>query len=197
MTYLISWPDDDPTRMLFESADPDEIAARFAELGCRFERLPVRDLPAGATEDEVLTAYRDFVDGEIAARGFVKVDVAGIAPSDNSGYAERAVKVRDTFIHEHTHGDDDEVRFMVRGSGTFYLHLGSEVHAIQAEAGDLTGVPQGTLHWFDTGARPDFTAIRFFHDPQGWVGVPSGSDINTRFPDGDALRARARELAGS
>jgi 1,2-dihydroxy-3-keto-5-methylthiopentene dioxygenase len=71
------------------------------------------------------------------------------------------------------------------------------VHALLAEAGDLTRVPQGTPHWFDTGARPDFTAIRFFHDPQGWVGVPSASDIDGRFPDHDWLRARAdsRQLA--
>lgn len=193
---MISWPDNDPSRVLFESTDPEAIAARFAELGCRYERRPVVELPADATEEQVLAAYGDFVEEETTARGFVKVDVAGISPSTNGGYAEKAVKVRDTFIHEHTHGDDDEVRFMVRGAGTFYLHLGDQVHAIRAEAGDLTGVPQGTLHWFDTGARPDFTAIRFFHDPQGWVGIPSGSDINTRFPDGDALHARARGRAG-
>jgi len=194
MTYLIAWPDDDPSRTVVETTDPDRIAAWFADLGCRYERRAVHDLPADAAEEQVLAAYREVVDAEVAARGFVKVDVAGIAPSDDPGYAERAVKVRDTFIHEHTHGDDDEVRFIVRGAGTFYLHLGGRVHAIRAEAGDLTGVPKATLHWFDTGARPDFTAIRFFHDPQGWVAVPSGSDINARFPDGDALGVRAHKL---
>jgi 1,2-dihydroxy-3-keto-5-methylthiopentene dioxygenase len=117
--------------------------------------------------------------------------VAGIAPGTDPAYTERAVTVRGTFIREHTHGDDDEVRFITRGSGVFYLHIGDRVHALLAEAGDLTGVPRGTTHWFDTGARPDFTAIRFFHDPRGWVGIPTGSSINTRFPDADVLRARA------
>jgi cupin superfamily acireductone dioxygenase involved in methionine salvage len=32
---------------------------------------------------------------------------------------------------------------------------------------------QGTMHWFDTGSTPDFTAIRFFHAKDGWVAIPS------------------------
>ncbi len=107
----------------------------------------------------------------------------------------QAKKVRAMFINEHTHGDDDEVRFVTRGAGAFYLHIAGNVHALLAEAGDLTGVPQATTHWFDAGAQPDFTAIRFFHNPQGWVGIPTGSQIHTLFPDFDWLRARAGEPA--
>lgn len=192
MSVLITWPAGDPDNTLLETADPDAIAAALRTAGCRFERRAVRPgLSAHASPEEVLAAYQDLVDTEVAAHGFVTVDVAGITPGDDPGYPERAVKVRDTFIHEHTHGDDDEVRFITRGSGVFYLHIEDQVHALLAEAGDLTGVPRGTTHWFDTGARPDFTAIRFFHDPRGWVGIPTGSDINTRFPDADMIRARA------
>ncbi len=195
MSLLITWPDDDPGTKLYESCEPAEIAAAFDRIGCRFERRKVRRLSPQAGQDEVLAAYRDAVDAEVSARGFVKVDVAAIAPSADPAYPEQARKVRAMFINEHTHGDDDEVRFITRGAGAFYLHIGGEVHAILAEAGDLTGVPQGTTHWFDAGSRPDFTAIRFFHNPEGWVGLPTGSEINTRFPDFDRLCDRAAELA--
>ena len=191
MSLLITWGDEGPGSPLLETSDPAEIAAALRDAGCGFERREVRPgLTPQAVEDEVLAVYRDLVDAEVAARGFRKVDVAGIAVSEDPGYPAQAAKVRSTFIHEHTHGDDDEVRFITRGAGAFYFHVAGRVHALLAEAGDLTRVPQGTVHWFDAGSRPDFTAIRFFHDPQGWVGVPTGSDINERFPDYDWLQAR-------
>jgi 1,2-dihydroxy-3-keto-5-methylthiopentene dioxygenase len=192
MSLLITWRDEGPGAPLLETSDPAEISAALREAGCGFERRQITPgLSPQAPEQEVLDAYQDLVAAEVAARGFRKVDVAGIARSAEPGYLAQAAKVRATFIHEHTHGDDDEVRFITRGAGAFYFHIGDRVHALLAEAGDLTRVPQGTPHWFDTGARPDFTAIRFFHDPQGWMGVPSASDIDGRFPDHDWLRARA------
>jgi len=195
MSLLLTWSDTDPSTPLRETADPAEIAAVMAAMDCRFER---RELAAGlaadAGQDEVLAAYRDAVDELVDAEGFVMVDVAGIRPSDDPGWADTAKAVRGKFIDEHTHGDDDEIRFMVRGAGVFFLHIGDRVHAVYSKAGDLLGVPQGTTHWFDTGPVPDFTAIRFFHDKQGWVAVPTGSDISGRFPDFDAVRARAEAL---
>jgi 1,2-dihydroxy-3-keto-5-methylthiopentene dioxygenase len=162
MSLLISWHDEGPDAPLLETSNPAEIAEALRNAGCGFERREINSgLSPQAPEGEVLAAYRDLVDAEVA-----------------------------TFITEHTHGDDDEVRFITRGAGAFYLHIARRVHAVLAEAGDLTRVPQGTTHWFDAGSRPDFTAIRFFHDPQGWVGVPTGSGINERFPDYDWLRAR-------
>lgn len=191
MSLLITWHDERPGSPLLETSDPAEITAALRNVGCGFERREIRSgLSPQALEDEVLAVYRELVDAEMAARGFRKVDVAGIALSDDPGYPAQAAKVRATFIHEHTHGDDDEVRFITRGAGAFYLHIADRVHAVLAEAGDLTRVPQGTTHWFDAGPRPDFTAIRFFRDPQGWVGVPTGSGINKRFPDYGWLRAR-------
>jgi 1,2-dihydroxy-3-keto-5-methylthiopentene dioxygenase len=188
---LITWHDEGPGNPLVETSDPAEIARALRNAGCGFERREIRPgLSPQASESQVLAAYRDLVDAEVAARGFRKVDVAGIAPSGDPAYTAQAAKVRGAFITEHTHGDDDEVRFITRGAGVFYLHIGDRVHAVLAEAGDLTRVPQGTTHWFDAGSRPDFTAVRFFHDPRGWVGVPTKSDINERFPDYEWLRAR-------
>jgi 1,2-dihydroxy-3-keto-5-methylthiopentene dioxygenase len=198
MSLLITWHDDDPSTVVRQTADPEEISAAMQRIGCRFERreiLPV--VTAGTAPDAVLDVYRDVVDTLVAEEGFVTVDVAGIHPSDDPGWPEAAQAIRGKFIDEHTHGDDDEVRFMIRGAGVFFLHIQDQVHAVYSAAGDLLGVPQGTTHWFDTGPVPDFTAIRFFHDPQGWVGIPTGSDISGRFPDFDAVRARAVPLGAA
>jgi 1,2-dihydroxy-3-keto-5-methylthiopentene dioxygenase len=194
MSLLISWPDGAPSTVLRETTDPSEINSALQQVSCRFERRPVRSVDPDAGQDDVLATYRDVVDELVAAEGYVTVDVAGIRPTGEPGWAEAAAAVRGKFIDEHTHGDDDEVRFMVRGAGVFFFHIGDRVHAVYARAGDLLGCPQGTTHWFDTGPVPDFTAIRFFHDPNGWVGIPTGSDISARFPDFDAVRSRARAL---
>ena len=50
-------------------------------------------------------------------------------------------------------------------------------------------VPAGTTHWFDMGSRPDFTCIRVFTTPEGWIGNFTGSDTATRFPDFDSFAA--------
>lgn len=197
MSLLVSWADSNPSTTLLQTADPGEIRTVLRQAGCRFERRAVRtDVAADAGQDTVLAAYRDEIDHLVSAEGFVTVDVAAIHPHDDPGWPETASAMRAKFIDEHTHGDDDEVRFMIRGGGVFFLHIGDRVHAIYAAAGDLLGVPQGTTHWFDTGIVPDFTAIRFFHAQQGWVAIPTGSDIALRFPDGDAIRAQAQALGG-
>ena len=71
--------------------------------------------------------------------------------------------------------------FFVKGKGLFSLHIGNEVLEVLCERGDLIGVPANTTHWFDMGPRPEFTAIRLFTSPQGWVAEFTGSDIAQRF----------------
>lgn len=198
MSLLITWPDTDPATTVRQTPEPAEINATLQQIGCRFERLDVQPgIGPDAGQDDVLDAYRDTVKDIRTAEGFVTVDVAAIHPSDDPGWPAAAEALRAKFIDEHTHGDDDEVRFMVRGAGTFFLHIGDKVHAVYATAGDLLAVPRGTTHWFDTGPVPDFTAIRFFHNPEGWIGIPTGSDISGRFPDFDAVRARAATLGAA
>jgi 1,2-dihydroxy-3-keto-5-methylthiopentene dioxygenase len=195
MSLLVTWNDEDPSTPLRETSDPVEIAGVYREFGGRFERRELRPgITSGDAPDAVLAAYRGVVNELIAAEGFATVDVASISPSTDPAWSDTAKTVRGKFIDEHTHGDDDEIRFMVRGAGVFFLHIGDKVHGVYSAVGDLLGVPRGTRHWFDCGSAPDFTAIRFFHDPQGWVGLPTGSDISGRFPDFDALRARAQAV---
>ena len=89
--------------------------------------------------------------------------------------------IRTKFLDEHTH-DEDEVRFFVEGSGAFYLHLGDKVYRVVCTRDDLLSVPAGTLHWFDMGPEPNFTCIRLFISPDGWVANFTGDKIASTIP---------------
>jgi len=189
MTLLIRWPVSDPDVELERTAEPEQIAATLEQRGIRYARWPLRDtLTAAASNDDVLTAYRQDVDRLIAEGGYTVVDVVQLHPNDDPSWPEVATAARQKFLNEHTH-DEDEIRFFVQGAGTFYLHLGDEVVAVLCEAGDLLSVPALTTHWFDMGTRPDFTAIRFFLDEDGWVGTFTGDPIASSFADFDQLAA--------
>ena len=190
MTLLTVWPEDSAT-VLHRTTDEAGIRDLLAPIGVRFERWPVAEVPAGAGPDEFLAAYREPTERVIATEGYGTVDVVALAPSDEPGWADKAAAARARFLAEHTH-DDAEDRFFARGAGVFYLHVDGKVHAVLCEAGDLISVPAGTTHWFDMGTRPDFAAIRFFHDDDGWVGNFTGSPIASLFPDFDSLMAGHR-----
>jgi 1,2-dihydroxy-3-keto-5-methylthiopentene dioxygenase len=190
MTLLTTWPESDPETVVRRTSDPAEIAAALAPVGVRYEQWPVRDdVPADADTEAVFAAYRAEIDKLIEEEAFATVDVVALHPSDDPEWPAKAKAAREKFLSEHTHDDDDEVRFFVAGAGVFYLHVGGEVHAVLCEKGDLLGVPKGTTHWFDMGTRPSFTAIRFFHEEDGWVGNFTGDSIALRFPDYDQIEA--------
>ncbi|ADP83763.1 1,2-dihydroxy-3-keto-5-methylthiopentene dioxygenase [Pseudofrankia inefficax] len=196
MTALTTWSASDPTTTTGSTVDRPEIESVLRALGFRLERWPLAPgLAPDAPAEDVLAAYRDLIEGLVSAEGFVEVDVAALHPTGQPAFAATAAAARAKFLAEHTHADD-EVRFFAAGRGVFYLHTrdearGEEVHAVLCEAGDLLFVPAGTTHWFDMGTEPSFTAVRFFRDPEGWVGDFTGSDLATQFPDFDALAAQA------
>lgn len=199
MTLLTVWRDDAGTEDVSATApepelrteDAAEVAAVLKELGVRFEQWPVQDLPDGATQDDVLAAYRDRIDEVRTTEGYVLVDVVQLHPSEDPTWPETVRTSREKFLDEHTH-DDDEDRFFAAGSGVFYLHVEGKVHAVLCEAGDLLSVPGGTTHWFDMGTDPDYVSVRFFHDDDGWVGDFTGSAISRGFPSYDQLAAGRR-----
>lgn len=189
MTLLTVWPDGDPNTILTRTSDGDAIADELKQLGVRFERWPVVDgLSATPSSDEVLAAYADRVARVVDNEGYVLVDALHMTPSDNKEWAANAATARQKFLSEHTH-DDDEDRFFARGAGVFYLHVDGKVYGVLCEAGDLLSVPANTTHWFDMGTRPDYVAIRFFHDEDGWVGNFTGARLADEFPDFDTLVA--------
>ncbi|MEU4795677.1 cupin [Streptomyces sp. NPDC023327] len=190
MTLLTTWPEAGPQTVVRRTSDPAEIAAALAPIGVRYEQWPVReDVPADADSDTVCAAYRTEIDKLNAEEGFRTVDVVALHPDASPEWPAKAAAARKKFLAEHTHDDDDEVRFFVAGAGVFYLHVSGEVHAVYCEKSDLLGVPRGTTHWFDMGTSPAFTAIRFFHEEDGWIGNFTGSPIADRFPDFDEIHS--------
>lgn len=161
---------------LSETSEGAAIADALAEIGVTFERWPTRGLPADADGDTILAAYAPEVERLKATGGYQSIDVVSVRPD----HPDRAV-MRTKFLSEHTHAED-EVRFFVRGEGLFTLHAGGRVWNILCCEGDLMSVPAGMTHWFDMGAAPNFTAIRLFVNPDGWVAAFTGSDIAERFP---------------
>ena len=187
MTLLQVMADGDAAQVRLRTDDPDLIAAELATRGIVFDRWPIAPRPDG--HRPVLADYADRVDALNSDGRYRHIDVAALRPDDDDpGWPERAAAARSTFLAEHRHAED-EVRFFAEGRGCFYLHLEPEVFAVVCEGGDLLSVPAGTRHWFDMGSRPDFVAIRFFEQPDGWIGDFTGDAIGQRFPTLDELVA--------
>jgi 1,2-dihydroxy-3-keto-5-methylthiopentene dioxygenase len=182
MTLLQVMPEHDRDQVLLRTTDLAAIAEQLAPHGVSLARLPVVDLPAGATSDDIVARYHADVDRISAAGGYRLVDVVRLQPSDDPDWPATAAAARERFRDEHRH-DEDEVRFFVAGQGCFYLHLGRSVYAVLCQAGDLISVPAGTRHWYDMGERPDFCAIRFFQEEDGWIADFTGDPIARRMPD--------------
>jgi 1,2-dihydroxy-3-keto-5-methylthiopentene dioxygenase len=188
MTLLTIWSENEPDTAETRTEDPREITDLLKQLGVRFDRWELRELPEQPTSEQVLEAYRAEVDRVIDWEGYIKVDAIRMSPSDEPEWQEKAKAARERFLSEHTH-EDDEDRFFAHGAAVFYLHVGDKVYAVLCEAGDLLSVPAHTTHWFDMGTRPDFVSIRFFHDDDGWVGDFLGTDTAEKFPTFDELMA--------
>ncbi len=153
------------------------IQRELHAIGVTFEHWAAHQpVQAGDAPERILEAYRADIDQLVAARGFRSVDVISIAPD----HPERET-LRRKFLDEHFH-KEDEVRFFVAGSGLFTLHVGDAVYEVCCTQGDLIGVPDRTLHWFDMGPEPSFVAIRFFTAADGWVGHFTGSGLAAQFP---------------
>jgi 1,2-dihydroxy-3-keto-5-methylthiopentene dioxygenase len=157
--------------------DHDAIARALGAVGVRFERWEANQpIAPGASQDEVIAAYRTDIDRLMGENGYKAVDVISLKPD----HPDRAT-FRQKFLNEHTHSED-EVRFFVAGAGQFTLHIKGKVYEVLCEKGDLIGVPDGTPHWFDMSESPYFVAIRLFTNTEGWVAAFTGEDIAERFP---------------
>jgi len=177
MSRLRIFDDAQPQAPISVHTDHADIARELAQKGVRFERWEANQpIAPGASQDEVIAAYRADIDRLMVAEGYQAVDVISLKPD----HPDRAT-LRQKFLSEHTHSED-EVRFFVAGAGQFTLHLGDKVYDVLCEQGDLIGVPDGTRHWFDMSEAPYFVAIRLFTNKEGWVAQYTGEDIASHFP---------------
>jgi 1,2-dihydroxy-3-keto-5-methylthiopentene dioxygenase len=154
-----------------------DIARELNAVGVRFEQWEAsKPIAPGASQDEVIAAYREDIERLQREKGYQAVDVISLKPD----HPDRDT-LRQKFLNEHTHSED-EVRFFVAGRGLFTLHIDEKVYEVLCERGDLIGVPDNTRHWFDMSETPYFVAIRLFTNKEGWVANFTGEDIAGRFP---------------
>jgi 1,2-dihydroxy-3-keto-5-methylthiopentene dioxygenase len=176
MTNLRVYPDSRPGQPELETEDFQRIRSALEAAGVGFERWETdQTITSGANPDSIFTAYADDIERLKREGGYQTVDVVSMVPD----HPDKDV-FRNKFLAEHTHSED-EVRFFVAGQGLFSLHIDERVYEVLCARGDLIRVPANTTHWFDMGPNPEFTAIRLFNNPEGWVANFTGSDIASRF----------------
>ena len=157
--------------------DDEEIGAYLRKLGIDYERWPASERVASdASAEDILEAYAHEIEKLKASGGYVTADVIDVGP-DTPGLDELLAR----FNREHWH-DEDEVRFIISGSGLFHIHgKNDEVVAIEVKAGDLIRVPRGTLHWFNLCADRRIRAIRLFQDKSGWTPHYTGNQVDQNY----------------
>lgn len=153
-----------------------EIKEQLNAVGVRFEQWTKENtLSPSSSNDDILQTYDEEIKKLVHENGYQTWDVISL----NSDHPDKD-SLRKKFITEHTHSED-EVRFFVRGSGLFTLHIKDKVYSVLCEKDDLISVPKGTPHWFDMGSKPEFTCIRLFNNPEGWIAQYTESGIDQKF----------------
>ncbi len=157
--------------------DPQDITEFLRPFGIQYERWDVAGrLTPQSTNEEILRVYAPEINRLKAHGGYVTADVINVNPDTPNLDA-----MLQKFNKEHTHSED-EVRFIVEGSGIFHIHPEfGPVFGLQLEQGDLINVPAGTKHWFDLCSDRRIRAIRLFLDPSGWTPVYTDSDLAARY----------------
>ncbi len=159
------------------ASDHNVITEHLKGIGIDYERWEnLKEIPADATDQEILDGYADEIDLLKQKGGYVTADVINIFPT-MPGLDAMLAK----FNKEHWH-DEDEVRFIVKGRGLFHIApKDADVVAIEMEAGDLIRIPHGTLHWFDLCGERTVRAIRLFQDVSGWTPNYTESGVDARY----------------
>ncbi len=145
--------------------DAKKIESFLSGYGIWYRRFDGGDrLATGASEADVLAAYKEPIEALSAEGGYTTADVIDVEPT-TPGLAGMLGK----FSKEHWHSED-EVRFVVAGRGVFHIHpKDGNVFRIEVVAGDMINVPEGTLHWFDLCEESRIRCIRLFQDKAGWT----------------------------
>lgn len=150
-----------------------EISRFLKENGVLFTRWPTppavkpllgRGVLTPEEQQQIMQAYRPQLDVERKERGYIQADIVVLSPQTPNLEAMLA-----KFDKTHYH-DDDEVRFIIDGEGTFgFEPEGKPSFAITVTTGDYIIVPAKTWHWFTLTSSRAIKAMRLFKDMSGWT----------------------------
>jgi len=158
-----------------ETIEGAEQVKEFLEKhGITYERWGVERLPQKLKESyqlseeekkAIIDAYKEELDRLKKEKGYITEDIV-ILSEETPNLDQLMAK----FKREHHH-TDDEVRFVVDGSGLFPVKIDGQIVEIHVEAGDLIVVPAGARHWFELDQNKKIKCIRVFKTPAGWEAI--------------------------
>ena len=162
MSALTIFTDREASQPVWHSTDAEEIRERLSTKGVRFERWEAdRDLGENPDPETVINAYQHAIDRLVAEKGYQSWDVISMR-ADNP----QKTVLREKFLSEHTHGED-EVRFFVEGAGLFCLFsLGAGHWELRGSMGLSSGlIGFGEALRDDTSGSPASRAKRLLRTP--------------------------------
>ena len=151
----------------------DEIQQTLAPLQVRLSQWPVQNQVGPLlqksqltdTEKEMVLAAHDLYFERLKEEsGYQSRDLIVLHPD-----VPNLDMLLEKFSRIHTH-DDDEVRYIVDGSGIFGFVLPNEEQILlTVEAGEFINVPKDTEHWFVLTEQKSIKALRYFTTTDGWA----------------------------
>ncbi|ACO04787.1 MAG TPA: cupin domain-containing protein [Persephonella sp.] len=158
-----------------ETIEGAEAVKEFlAQYGVTYEKWGVDRLPENLRtnydltpeeQQQIIDAYREELERLKKEKGYITEDIVVLS--------EKTPNLDDLmakFKREHHH-TDDEVRFVVDGSGIFPVKIEGRVVEIHVGPGDLIVVPAGARHWFELDENKKIKCIRVFKTPAGWEAI--------------------------
>ncbi len=154
--------------------DLDEIKKFLNQHNVLYEKWGTERLPEDLKKDyniteemqkAIIQAYEKELKELKEKKGYVTEDI--VVLSEKTPNLEELLE---KFKKEHHH-IDDEVRFVVDGSGVFPIKINGEIVDVYVEEGDLIVVPAGARHWFELDENRKIKCIRVFKTPEGWEAI--------------------------
>jgi 1,2-dihydroxy-3-keto-5-methylthiopentene dioxygenase len=163
--------------------DLNDIRRELAPLNIELSHWPIeKTAKVGPLlkADTLTDAQKEELLKELDARFFEQKEKYGYQTRDLVVLHSQVPKLEDMlkiFDKCHTHSDD-EVRYIVDGSGIFGFCLPNGTQALlTVEGEEYIRVPQNTEHWFVLDNKRRIKAVRYFTSKEGWVANYTGAKV--------------------